>query len=458
MVDGFGPRGRQQTSLRVLRAFVVDLIAFALLAALAVACCGQCYIDPATGQQVCPQQQPAAAVPPRWPDPTVVYIDGYTGTLIEIGGQRCFALTCGHGPEHVGATVTVVNRFCYRFQATCIACDDEHDLAILRIPVPAQYTATIAQAPPAPGTPLTMTGFGGGRFHIEPLAAGYVAGGVNVGAGNVIPGDSGGPIRNANNEVVGVVSGTDLPDAPNAYYAKLSAIHAIIEQVRASVQAAGSGPGAGSGEQGVQPPPAPQVAPPKIVEAPPARVQQPPLIAPPAQPPSSYDPPDVPPLVLPPAGSPLPAPRSLLGRLAAGGATKLLLAVGIPTGVAAIAAPLLVWLGRRAARKELARIVARHGKTGADQSVVTFHADRECAGPIERDATEARQLLRLGELEGRAPLLDALAGQLTRSRLERDAEHHDDANIRQYAKDMTHEIDRRFNEIAPAKYTLTGAA
>jgi hypothetical protein len=206
----------------------------------AAAANGQCYIDE-HGRRICPRQQGSRVEGressdrrPAWSDPTVVWIDGYTGTLVEICGRRNFVLTCGHGPERVGATCTVVNRFGYRFAATCIECDTEHDLAILELSVPAQYVAQIAAEPARPGARLTLLGFGGGRYGAKPVtASGGDGTNIDSGAGTAVPGDSGGPVKNALGHVVGVLSGTDMPHRPACYFSPHRAICAILARVRA---------------------------------------------------------------------------------------------------------------------------------------------------------------------------------------------------------------------------------
>jgi hypothetical protein len=51
--------------------------------------------------------------------------------------------------------------------------------------------------------------------------------------------------------------------------------------------------------------------------------------------------------------------------------------------------------------------------------------------------------------------LDAIAGRALRSRLDAiaDSKSEDPARVA-WAKDLRHELDQRFNEIAPAKITI----
>lgn len=213
-------------------------------------------------------------VPPgRWPDPTIVQLDGgYAGALIEIGGDRNYILTCGHGPEHNGAEVTVTNRYGKNFRAVCVDCNEDSDVAILKIQATAQFVAPIAAGPPAIGTPVRFTGFGGGRYATKAMTAGYSAGTINEGRGQPVPGDSGGPVKNANGEIVGVISGTTFNN--DAYYAQLKAIKAAIYRVECQYYPRKSGSTGGY-------PPAHVVVPPPIYQPqqdPPLQPVNPPLV------------------------------------------------------------------------------------------------------------------------------------------------------------------------------------
>ena len=85
---------------------------------------------------------------------------------------------------------------------------------------------------------------------------------------------------------------------------------------------------------------------------------------------------------------------------------------------------------------------------GARDSSREFREERS---PVERDDTEARQLLRLSRVEGRDPLLDAVAGRLALDRLDQAAESNDN-NKAKWADELRRELKERFNEIAPAKF------
>lgn len=152
--------------------------------------------------------------------------------------------------------------------------------------------------------------------------------------------------------------------------------------------------------------------------------------------------------------------------------TQLLLAAGVPTGGATIAALLLWRLGRRGVQSARsggsqragpfadAATVAESrdrggGAAAADGSFRYEHFDQQ---PIERDSSEGEQLLRLSALEGRDPLQDAIAGRIIRSRLDTLADGTGDASHRAWARDLRNEINDEFNKIAPTKFTMQAPA
>jgi len=79
---------------------------------------------------------------------------------------------------------------------------------------------------------------------------------------------------------------------------------------------------------------------------------------------------------------------------------------------------------------------------------------RETYQPIERDESEARQLLQLSQLEGRDPLQDAVAGRLALDRLDAVADGDGDSAAAQWADELRRELRERFNDIAPTKWTI----
>lgn len=74
--------------------------------------------------------------------------------------------------------------------------------------------------------------------------------------------------------------------------------------------------------------------------------------------------------------------------------------------------------------------------------------------PIEREDREARELLRLSQLEGRDPLQDAVAGRLALDRLDAAADGDSDAQRARWADELRRELRERFNDIAPTKFEV----
>jgi hypothetical protein len=109
------------------------------------------------------------------------------------------------------------------------------------------------------------------------------------------------------------------------------------------------------------------------------------------------------------------------------------------------------WLRRRAARAAAAKPDAE-ATAAADRSFQSKEPIIEDRQPIERDDREARELLRLSQLEGRDPLQDALAGRLALDRLDAAAESNADPQHAAWADELRRELRERFNEVAPTKF------
>jgi hypothetical protein len=87
----------------------------------------------------------------------------------------------------------------------------------------------------------------------------------------------------------------------------------------------------------------------------------------------------------------------------------------------------------------------------------SFRAATQCTEtrqPVERDDREARELLRLSQLEGRDPLQDALAGRLALDRLDAVADGDGDSPHARWADGLRRELRERFNEVAPTKFEV----
>ncbi len=120
---------------------------------------------------------------------------------------------------------------------------------------------------------------------------------------------------------------------------------------------------------------------------------------------------------------------------------------------------------RREAREENPKKLAPRASQLAPSPEATAAADgsfrlafhtAETQQPVERDDREARELLRLSQLEGRDPLQDALAGRLALDRLDATADGDADPQRARWADDLRRELRERFNDIAPTKMQING--
>jgi hypothetical protein len=145
------------------------------------------------------------------------------------------------------------------------------------------------------------------------------------------------------------------------------------------------------------------------------------------------------------------------GRAAAALATTALGLSG-PAGWGVLAAASAGgWLlGRRRRKKARAAPLARAQEATAAAAEPFRRGRRQVdrRQPIERDDREARQLLRLSQLEGRDPLQDALAGRLALDRLDAAAEGDADPAHARWADALRRELREAFNAVAPTKFTV----
>ncbi len=112
------------------------------------------------------------------------------------------------------------------FAASLVLASDEHDVALLRVDIPADVpTLTVSESWPRQGETVWRAGFGPDETLKE--LSGTVKGYVKTDRcdayetlkidGPARQGDSGGPVYNADGEIVGVVWGTDGQDAYATY-------------------------------------------------------------------------------------------------------------------------------------------------------------------------------------------------------------------------------------------------
>jgi hypothetical protein len=153
---------------------------------------------------------------------------------------------------------------------------------------------------------------------------------------------------------------------------------------------------------------------------------------------------------------------------AAGVLATTALGIGGPVGWAIIAASSVGgwFIGRRIKRRRnraTSNLEQHQGdeesapSDSRSESISEATAAAETSFPIERDDREARELLRLSQLEGRDPLQDALAGRLALDRLDALAESDRDSPHAMWADQLRRELRDQFNVIAPAKMQVRNA-
>ncbi len=346
--------------------------------------------------------------------------------------------------------------------------DHVWDIALLRIRRPRWNTWRIADQPPAIGTPIYAAGYPGGRGlrvksgHITNRAAPITSNQMDLIVARVSTSDgqSGGPIYDHSGRLVGIISGADGGDTVGPGPTRLrAALDLLLSQIL---------PATRRGAEGTAPD-APAAG--DMDAAGPAREPLAPVRTPDRTATVPYDPDDFWPAIMPgspgdgidSAGNPTPPPspaapadagdnaarpggdtnplailpdterRQLLGRLAdvagtlertaaglgpaapagavdplAAGLPALLAGLGItaPPAAAVVAG---LWFARFAIRRR------RQRKGAAAPAADQFPP----AATIPRADREAVEHLRLGGLEGRSPLHDAIVGQIAFDELAR---------------------------------------
>ncbi len=401
-----------------------------------------------------------------------------SGTLIDVAadGQRGLVLTCGHLFTEGAGRVNVEFPGKQTHGALVVAVDHDADLAALEIANPTVRSTSVAAQLESPGL-LRACGFGGaGQYQCaQGRVLGYSesAGRVSLRmAGAVRSGDSGGGVLDSQGRLCAVVWG----ESGGVTYASTGRplanfLARVLGSRRGSVA---TGPSAS-----VQECPdgrCPLVRPGTIGAAPagrsPAALPRQPLVGL-APPPRSCDcegklaaiAARLDALQTTPSSTPAHSPPSSFAATARSGAALALAALGISgpigwgvLGVATVGG----WLiGRRRSRAKSRESRAGTESMALDSPLSTLDSPEATAAadesfPIERDDREARELLRLSQLEGRDPLPDAVAGRLALDRLDAIAEGDADSNRASWADRLRRELRERFNDIAPTKFAVKG--
>ena len=137
-----------------------------------------------------------------------------SGTLVAVEGRHGLVITNWHVIRDAGDRIEVAFPDGFRSQATLLAADRDWDLAALAIWRPNVGPIPLANQAPWPGDPLTIAGYGSGRYRTATgRCVQYVSPGANHPfemvelAASAREGDSGGPILNQRGELAGVLFG-----------------------------------------------------------------------------------------------------------------------------------------------------------------------------------------------------------------------------------------------------------
>jgi hypothetical protein len=392
-----------------------------------------------------------------------------SGTLIDVAadGQRGLVLTCGHLFTEGAGRVVVEFPGKQSHGALLVAVDHDADLAALEIAAPTVRPTPVNVQVESPNL-LRACGFGGaGQYQ---CAQGHVlgysesAGRVSLRmAGAVRSGDSGGGVLDTQGRLCAVVWGesggvtyasTGRPLANFLARVLGSRRASFARRPSASAQECPDGrcPLVGPGTIGAAPAgrsPAAIGRQPLVGLAPSARCDCEGKLAAIA---ARLDA-----LQTTPSSTPAHTSPSSFAAAARSAATLALAALGVSgpmgwgvLGVATVGG----WLIGRRVRKRRRRVSSNQHRASSIPTSSEATAAADESFPIERDDREARELLRLSQLEGRDPLQDALAGRLALDRLDALAEGDADAHHATWADRLRRELREKFNEIAPTKFQV----
>lgn len=158
-----------------------------------------------------------------------------SGTLVDVRGDYGLVLTNWHVVADATHTIEVLFPDGFRTAARVITTDRTWDLAALAVWRPTVEPVRLASQPPKPGEPLTIAGYGSGKYRaVTGKCTQYVAPAMNrpyemvelsVAARQ---GDSGGPIFNDRGELAGVLWGAGWGTTAGSYCGRVASFVAAI--------------------------------------------------------------------------------------------------------------------------------------------------------------------------------------------------------------------------------------
>jgi len=197
---------------------------------VAAAAAGQTPLDPSGAWQRYPFAQGAARA--NVPHPAVVRIivperNGTSlgsGALVAVSQYHGLVVTNWHVVRDAAGPIAVAFPDGFRSAATLLRTDRDWDLAALAIWRPSVEPIPLAAAPPRPGEPLAIAGYGDGSYRaITGRCTQYVSPGRNQPyemvelSAPARNGDSGGPIFNGRGELAGVLFGSARGETAGTY-------------------------------------------------------------------------------------------------------------------------------------------------------------------------------------------------------------------------------------------------
>jgi hypothetical protein len=197
-----------------------------------------------------------------------------SGTLVAVSESLGLVVTNWHVVRDASGQIVVVFPNGFRSGATVVRTDRDWDLAALAIWRPNVEPVPLATQPPKPGEPLTIAGYGSGRYRaITGRCTQYVAPGRNLPfemvelSAGARQGDSGGPIFNSRGELAGVLFGAAWGQTTGSYCGRvhqfLTSATDDFRRLEASSTMIARRPDPGPGPIGTRRPPSATVAAPR---------------------------------------------------------------------------------------------------------------------------------------------------------------------------------------------------